>query len=584
MGRPPSPGGGAIEELLPTGVTQPGDYTPRGVVPEPPPGVTPGEPPDLAEIMFQVEPTRPADSRVATPQLPQDVGGRATYALFAVMADGTRGIIPCSGLAWEEQTGEIATRITATLPDDVMEDGRRLPDLITLGSSIAVLAAIDEEQQFVEVARGQVEELAPNDGTGGTFEIVAYDPVRLTLNTKINAYYEAGLSPAEIIRRVCTDQNVPVGEITPQLDAVMFPGPSIFHAETLGDVINKCIIDGQKLGEGIDRIVARTDEGRIRVVTVGSNMPVYWVLQGESAISVRQRISITDLVTQVLVTGKSPDSEAEPPIVTTLRGDLADQFGTRQEILTLTQHVSVDEVKAQALDVLQQKGQPRNDRSIVAPDVPMIRKADQVRVTAGALNDYFSVESIVHDEESRTMTIALGNLTLTPRLGVFSDGLDKEIDESAIPPPAAVGGSGGSYDMRSALTSPGAVGGNPRLAAEIQKYMGVPYVYGGNGTSGIDCSGFTKNVYAAMGIDIPRTAQTQYNMAQKVSSPQYGDLVFFHSTYNSPDYVTHCGIYVGGSEFANAVEPYAKVDNLNTPYWSSKFVGFGRVGAGLGGG
>jgi hypothetical protein len=210
----------------------------------------------------------------------------------------------------------------------------------------------------------------------------------------------------------------------------------------------------------------------------------------------------------------------------------------------------------------------------------MIRKFDQIRVTAGALNEYYSVESIVHDEESRTMTIGLGNLTLTPRMGVFADGLDSEIDESAIPPPSSVGGSYGSGE---ALTTPGAVGGNPAMAAEIQKYMGTRYVLGGNTTSAIDCSGFTKNVYAAIGINIPRTAQTQYDMCQKITTPSYGDLVFFHSTYNCPDYITHVGIYVGNGEMANAVEPYAKVSSINTAYWQSKLAGYGRV-PGYGGG
>jgi hypothetical protein len=250
---------------------------------------------------------------------------------------------------------------------------------------------------------------------------------------------------------------------------------------------------------------------------------------------------------------------------------MAAKYGVRQEVLALSQNVSVDQVKSQALDILTQKGQPRNDRSVVAPDVPMIRKWDQIRVTAGTLDGYYSVESITHDENSRTMTIGIGNLKLTPMMGVFADGLDKEIDESAIPSPSATGGSTGST---SALGG-GTVGG--ALGAQIQKYLGSPYVLGGNSVGAIDCSGFVQQSFLALGINLPRTAQTQYNATTKTDVPSPGDLVFFKGTYDCPDFVTHVGIYVGNGEMVSAVEPVCKRDSLNTAYWQAHLVGFGKV-------
>jgi hypothetical protein len=535
-----------------------------------PPPWSPGDPVNVGQLQFQIEPNKPADSLQGNAQVAIDVGGKANYALFAIMADGSQGMVPCSGLSWEEQTGEIATRITAQLPDDTLEDGRRLPDLITLGSQIAVLAALGDATSFEEVARGQVEELSPNDGTGGTFEIIAYDPIKVLLNSKIDAFYEAGLTPAEVIRRVCQDNSIPVGEITPQLDSVTFPGASVFHAQTLADVINKCVTDGQNLSPSMQRMVVRATKGQVSVIEPGNNKPVYWLIQGNSVVSVRQRISITDLVTVVQVTGKAPDANSAPPVVTTLTGELAATYGVRREIIALTQNVSADEVKAQALDVLTQKGQPRNDRSIVAPDVPMIRKFDQIRVTAGALNDYYSVESITHDEGARTMEIGLGNLKITPAIGVFADGLDKEIDESAIPPPSSTGTAG-------AVSGGALTGGNQGLLDACQKYLGVPYVLGGNSMSGIDCSAFVQQVYGSLGVSLPRTAQTQYNACTKVDTPQVGDLVFFKGTYSTPDYITHVGIYVGNGEMINAKEPVCARSSLNTDYWQSHLAGYGRV-------
>ena len=94
---------------------------------------------------------------------------------------------------------------------------------------------------------------------------------------------------------------------------------------------------------------------------------------------------------------------------------------------------------------------------------------------------------------------------------------------------------------------------------------GLPYIWGGNGTQltelptghthitgGFDCSGLTKAAYAAAGIEIPRTAQTQYNAGPHVPTGQPvtpGDLVFFG---NGPHAVTHVGIAISPTEMINA--------------------------------
>jgi len=69
---------------------------------------------------------------------------------------------------------------------------------------------------------------------------------------------------------------------------------------------------------------------------------------------------------------------------------------------------------------------------------------------------------------------------------------------------------------------------------------GTPYVYGGDSTSGFDCSGFTQYVFARAGISsLPRTAEEQRQATTRVSAPAVGDLVFF----GAPAY--HVGIYAG---------------------------------------
>ena len=121
---------------------------------------------------------------------------------------------------------------------------------------------------------------------------------------------------------------------------------------------------------------------------------------------------------------------------------------------------------------------------------------------------------------------------------------------------------------------------NSRLAKQLlgiaNQYKGVPYVFGGSTPSGFDCSGFTRYVYSAVGISLPRCADEQYSVSSDVSMSnlQPGDLVFF-STYEPG--ISHVGIYIGDSQFINASNDGVSVADLNSRYWASRYVGAKRV-------
>lgn len=86
-----------------------------------------------------------------------------------------------------------------------------------------------------------------------------------------------------------------------------------------------------------------------------------------------------------------------------------------------------------------------------------------------------------------------------------------------------------------------------------QKYIGVPYVYGGTSTRGFDCSGFTQYVFRESGISINRTARNQvYNgviIAKEDLQP--GDLVIFSNT-SGTGFATHVGIYLGNGKLIHS--------------------------------
>jgi len=122
--------------------------------------------------------------------------------------------------------------------------------------------------------------------------------------------------------------------------------------------------------------------------------------------------------------------------------------------------------------------------------------------------------------------------------------------------------------------SPGAAGAVQ--AAESQ--LGVPYVWGGESPKGspdpgFDCSGLTQWSWAQAGVQLPRTAQEQYDAIPHVdmSDLQPGDLVFWDDGTSS---VQHVGMYVGSGDVIDA--PETGEDVQIQPIWTNGLVGAGR--------
>lgn len=118
------------------------------------------------------------------------------------------------------------------------------------------------------------------------------------------------------------------------------------------------------------------------------------------------------------------------------------------------------------------------------------------------------------------------------------------------------------------------------LMAEVTKYDGWPYVWGGSSPNvGFDCSGLVQHSYRLIGYSLPRTAAEQYNTSIPVAEPQPGDLVFFKGTNPSrpKNSITHIGIYIDQNRMFDANNGGVGFSNWNQGYWKQHFAGFGRV-------
>lgn len=150
---------------------------------------------------------------------------------------------------------------------------------------------------------------------------------------------------------------------------------------------------------------------------------------------------------------------------------------------------------------------------------------------------------------------------------------DYLFDLNSIP----TGSSGFGY------TIPGEALSDPQFAKmirEAEKYLGVPYVWGGYSPSGFDCSGFVSWVInnCGNGWNIGRcTADELRSHCSQVSPSEAkpGDLIFFQGTYNTSG-ASHVGIYVGNNMMIHCGKP-VQYTSIASSYWQEHFMAFGRL-------
>ena len=117
------------------------------------------------------------------------------------------------------------------------------------------------------------------------------------------------------------------------------------------------------------------------------------------------------------------------------------------------------------------------------------------------------------------------------------------------------------------------------LQQHSNQWLGVPYRFGGNNKSGIDCSAFIRRTYDELWqYALPRTTAAQIQQGREIALTQAsaGDLVFFQTAKKQ----RHTGIFIANGLFIHAsTSKGVTISSLDNPYWKKTFSQARRIDA-----
>jgi cell wall-associated NlpC family hydrolase len=150
-------------------------------------------------------------------------------------------------------------------------------------------------------------------------------------------------------------------------------------------------------------------------------------------------------------------------------------------------------------------------------------------------------------------------------------------------------GGAGSIPSRGGTPWPAGTANSSGAARRVvprgEKYIGVPYVWGGETPRGFDCSGFVQYVYRAEGVELPRVSRQMAGSGFGVTRSEMaiGDLMLFAD--DGP--ISHVAIYAGSGRFIHSSSSGngVRYDDLNSErgrWFSQNLVAVRRVASGSG--
>ncbi len=238
---------------------------------------------------------------------------------------------------------------------------------------------------------------------------------------------------------------------------------------------------------------------------------------------------------------------------------LLDEYkAAKQAVIDL--QAQLEEEKQELLEMEEQlKEEKANLESVIAQKRSQIADFDsQLSAAKAKVSEYqkkikeqnAQIKQLQKEEEAKRKAAAAQNSTSSAGSSTASSGSTSGYSSKSSGKTATVSGGGGGSS----------------IASTGLRYVGNPYVYGGNSlTNGTDCSGFVHLIHSACGISTPRDSNSLAGGGRAVSESEMlpGDVVCYYG---------HVGIYIGNGQIVHASTPSSGIKVSNMYYRSIRCV------------
>lgn len=334
---------------------------------------------------------------------------------------------------------ELAEKVNLTLAN-IKVGSSKLIDLISVKDNVYVNANTGSGEK--EVFRGIVwSREVSEDADADEIELTCYDRLIYWQKSKDNFFAKAGKSTKSVISSIASKWGFSISYKYLSITHAKLT----YHDESISDIIID-ILNKVKKQTGVDYVIYM-DGNKIVIDKVGSNKTVYKLSQKENAVSAYYKQTMEDMVTKVLivkaettaVTTKESGGSSEAAIIELAKSYMAEdpdltyadaiakakeslsgssssggeetgryltvasvsrntaQYGTLQEIITISKDEKLSEAKEEANQTVKDHGKPKVEEEVKAIDIPWVKKGHQIYISAGKLNGYYIVKGIEHD-------------------------------------------------------------------------------------------------------------------------------------------------------------------------------------------
>jgi cell wall-associated NlpC family hydrolase len=177
-------------------------------------------------------------------------------------------------------------------------------------------------------------------------------------------------------------------------------------------------------------------------------------------------------------------------------------------------------------------------------------------------------KTVLHIDPAGTAAAAIG-LSFLTRLPL----LEERGDEVVVSTPHGPGRLA-KRDVRITGSLPASLAGKltgEQIVQDGQRFLGLPYLWGGMSAYGYDCSGFAYSMHKAQGILVPRDASDQSRQGRSIPREELepGDLLFFAYDQGKGS-VHHVGIYAGENRMLHSPDSSGCIEIVNLDTYKLK--------------